>query len=143
MYKINANTPFRIAIWDYDHSFGRDGDNELNMLTSILGCQRSNLLRRLMSTNAFDYNDRLAARWRELRSSNKISSLSFNARIDELYDFLRPELPRNFEAFPYNGKFYYDANDLDQEVGLMREYIELRIPQLDKRFGKDLITEVD
>ncbi len=32
LYKIDSNTPFRIALWDYDHSFGRDGDNELNLM---------------------------------------------------------------------------------------------------------------
>ncbi len=32
LYKINEETPLRIAPWDYDHSFGRDGDNELNFV---------------------------------------------------------------------------------------------------------------
>jgi spore coat protein CotH len=26
LYKTESHTPFQIALWDYDHSFGRDGD---------------------------------------------------------------------------------------------------------------------
>ena len=51
LYKKNGNSPFRIAIWDYDHSFGRDGDNEPNMLARSLDINRNVLLKRLMQTN--------------------------------------------------------------------------------------------
>ena len=32
IYKMDEETPFRIALWDCDHSFGRDGDNETECL---------------------------------------------------------------------------------------------------------------
>ncbi|MBO4403095.1 MAG: CotH kinase family protein, partial [Bacteroidales bacterium] len=41
LYKKSEQTPFRIVPWDYDHSFGRDGDNELNMLERNVDCERS------------------------------------------------------------------------------------------------------
>ena len=36
LYKKDKDTPYRIAPWDCDHSFGRDGDNEKNMLERLL-----------------------------------------------------------------------------------------------------------
>ncbi len=47
LYKLDSKTPFRFAIWDYDHSFGRDGDNELNIMYNELDCNRSVLIKRL------------------------------------------------------------------------------------------------
>jgi len=47
LYKVGDATPYRVAPWDYDHSFGRDGDNEPNMLRDTVDCNRAVLLRRL------------------------------------------------------------------------------------------------
>ena len=50
LYKIDSNTPLRIAPWDYDHSFGRDCDNELNLISRPLDIERSNLFQQVIRT---------------------------------------------------------------------------------------------
>ena len=54
--------PFRIALWDYDHSFGRDGDNELNMMKNAGEPKRSEIIRRLMEIPGSSYPDKLQDR---------------------------------------------------------------------------------
>jgi spore coat protein CotH len=63
LYKINSATPFRIAIWDYDHSFCRDGDNEYNNLESELNWRASILLKRLVEIESTQYLAQLKERW--------------------------------------------------------------------------------
>lgn len=68
LYRRDSHSPYRIAIWDYDHSYGRDGDYELNMLERMLDPRRNVLLRRLMDTDVSDYSRRMSSRWATLRS---------------------------------------------------------------------------
>ena len=82
LYKLDENTPFRIAIWDYDHSFGRDGDNEPNMMERELNCNRSILLKRLTEVSDIGYLKKLKNRWFELRMQNIISIENFEKHIN-------------------------------------------------------------
>ena len=50
LYKQSADSPFRIALWDCDHSLGRDGDNELNMFSRPPEDDRNILFDRLLRT---------------------------------------------------------------------------------------------
>jgi len=134
LYKLNSNTPFRFAIWDYDHSFGRDGDNELNMMDRALDCNRSVLLRRLMQT---DYSDRLKKRWTELRRLNIISYQNIRNLISENDKYISQEIDKNFTIWPIDEKWYFDNNTYEQEVDLILEFVPIRIDQLDQYF-KDL-----
>ena len=40
LFRQTDQDPFRVCIWDCDHSFGRDGDNELNAGTDLLNVDR-------------------------------------------------------------------------------------------------------
>ena len=73
LFKKDKNTPFRFAIWDYDHSYGRDGDNELNMMEREINCNRSILLERLSQIPEIGYLSQMKRRWLELREQNIIS----------------------------------------------------------------------
>jgi hypothetical protein len=135
LYKIDGNTPFRISVWDYDHSFGRDGDNEMNMMKNELNCKRSILLKRLMEIEALDYNEKLSKRWKSLREDNIISVKSLDKHIKRNHKIIKDQVGRNFEKWPVNEKWYYDDNNYHEELDLMSQFVNLRIKQLDEYFS--------
>ncbi len=133
LYKKDEATPFRIAIWDYDHSFGRDGDNELN-LNNELNFERSILLKRLMNIAGSVYPERLKNRWKELRKKNIISLENFKSHVNRNDEIIKKVITRNFKKWPVDDKWYYDANSYDQEIELMICFVEQRIRYLDGFF---------
>ena len=135
LYKKDKNTPFRIAIWDYDHSFGRDGDNEFNLMNRELNCYRSILLDRLSSMANSEYLLKVKTRWFELRKLNIISQNNFEKHLSKNDKIIRKEVVRNFEKWPVNSQWYYDDSSYQQELDLMRDFVTIRINQLDKYFG--------
>lgn len=137
LYKKDADTPFRIAIWDYDHSFGRDGDNELNMGERPLNWKRSVLLKRLFEISETGYAAALKARWFELRHSGLLTAAHFKEMTAANDRQIHRAVKRNFEQWPVDSKWYYDANTYREEVDLMLKFIDKRIPKLDRWFGRD------
>ena len=135
LYKQDQRTPFRVAIWDYDHSFGRDGDNELNMLQHELKPERSILIKRLLQIESLNYTAQLKNRWFELRRSGLFTEAKFIQLIRQNHYQIREELGRNFEHWPVDAKWYYDAQTYAQEINLMIRFIGLRLKQLDQRFA--------
>lgn len=134
LYRIDSKTPMRIAIWDYDHSFGRDGDNEFNMLTYEIDCSRNIMLKRLMEIDKSNYPIILKNRWLQLRESNIISINNLNCMIQENNNLIKKDIDKNFEKWPVDSPDYFDANTYSQEVEIIKQYIEIRIPQLDNYF---------
>tara|TARA_Y100000385_G_scaffold290567_1_gene364279 strand:- start:3773 stop:4939 length:1167 start_codon:yes stop_codon:yes gene_type:complete len=135
LYKLDKNTPFRFAIWDYDHSFGRDGDNEYNLMESELNCNRAILLERLSNISGIGYFSRLKKRWFELRQQNIISIENFEKHIVENDRLINDDIKNNFEKWPINSKWYYDDNGYSQELDLIRDFVKIRINQLDEYFN--------
>lgn len=135
LYKKDKDTPFRFAIWDYDHSFGRDGDNEYNLMDRELDCSRSILLDRLCSIDKSNYLMKVKQRWFELRELNIISKKNFQKHINDNNKIIRNEVKRNFNKWPTNGEWYYDDNSYEQELDLMKKFISIRIKQLDNYFN--------
>jgi len=134
LYKLNSETPFRIAIWDYDHSFGRDGDNEQNMMERELDCNRSVLLKRLMQIPQTEYSEKLKNRWKNLRESDIISENNIYRHIEENDKFIQKGINENFDIWPIDAHWYFDDNNYQKEVNLIIEFVSLRISQLDNYF---------
>ncbi len=124
LYKLDKNTPFRFAIWDYDHSFGRDGDNERNMMERELDCNISVLFERLSSISDTGYLPRLQKRWFELRENKTISIENFEKHIAENDNIIRNEVLKNISKWPTDSKWYYDDNNYIQELNLMRDFVK-------------------
>ena len=132
-YKKNAQTPLRFAPWDYDHSFGRDGDNELNQMERVLDCNRSVLFRRLNSWEA--YRQELQARYQELREQQVFSESMLYARIDAYAQELQAYIAYNQEIWPPDAQWYFDTNTFEAEVELLKAFIQIRLQALDQDFG--------
>ncbi len=133
LYKIDSKTPYRIAIWDCDHSFGRDGDNEKNMLKHLLGDQRNILLNRLLQNES--YKRALSRRWKQLRDSGVFSYDNIKNMMTENHKYIRCGIEENIELWPFDSEFYYDSADYVEECELLLEFVKLNLGVLDKRFG--------
>lgn len=134
LYKSDTKTPFRIAIWDYDHSFGRDGDNELNMMERPMRIERSILFKRLMSSKSLAYNEKLSKRWAELRDLGLFSKDYMVARMNEIDSIINESVDLNARIWPMDSKWYYDDNDYQKEKTLFLKFVEMRLQVLDDMF---------
>ena len=132
LYKTNNNTPIRIAPWDYDHSFGRDGDNELNLDERPMNIERSILFKRLLR---FDwYKKRLNERWLALNTNQLLSANGLKKRVLSKAEQVKKAAKKNFERWPVDGPWYYDANSFEQEIDIMLKFIDLRHHRLTSYF---------
>jgi len=135
LYKTDSSAPFRIALWDCDHSFGRDGDGEKNMLQTFPNFERHLLLNRLLKSNLNEYKKKLKGRWSELRKSGVFSEKNLFKKIENIRVRISSEIPFNAEKWPLNSEWYSDANSFEEEVNLIKEFIKLNLEKLDGEFG--------
>lgn len=132
LYKIDNETPIRIAPWDYDHSFGRDGDNELNLDERPLDIERSILFKRLLKFQW--YKSKLKDRWEELNESDIFSVASLKNTLTKESDAIRHLAKKNFELWSIVDQWYYDSNSFDQEIEIILQFIDLRHKRLSEYF---------
>lgn len=135
LYKQSASQPFRIAIWDYDHSYGRDGDNEPNMMEREIDCKRSILIKRLMENPQTNYVHSLKRRWQELQEQNILTYENFDAHINRNHQIINKYVRANFDVWPVDSEFYFDAQTYEEELQLMRQFVKLRIEYLQSYFS--------
>lgn len=135
LYKIDSNTPLRVAPWDYDHSFGRDCDNELNLISRPLDIERSNLISRLLELDW--YKTALKERWNVLNDQQLFTPEGLKNRINNFRIILDGLVEKNFELWPVNGYWYFDDNNYEEEIEIIEIYIDMRHEQLVEYF--DLI----
>lgn len=139
LYKKGADIPLRIAPWDYDHAYGRDGDNEKN-LDRWIDCRRSILLDRLLDQPP--YWHMLCERWWAYNESGLMSVDALLKRVDRYLPALTGLVGNNFDRWPTNGAVYYDGNDFATEIALMKEYLVLRHKMLVAYFGPKPSSEL-
>ena len=130
LYKQNQKSPFKIAIWDYDHAYGRDGDGELNLQKKLLKCERSILLRRLINNKT--YRQRLKTRWRALKQADILTAANFERLMDENDAQISAFTKRNFKKWGIPSKYFPDSNTYAKELEIMRKYMKEQMPLLDK-----------
>lgn len=136
LYKKDAGTPFRIAIWDCDHSLGRDGDNEKNMLKHLPEERRNILIDRMMKSD--EYVQRLKGRYAELRQSGIFSYENMEKMMKANDPYVRLGLEENTRLWPYDSENYYDAATYDEECALILEFVKLNLERLDSQFNPNL-----
>ena len=134
LYKASDYTPWRIALWDYDHSFGRDGDGEYNMLDRIAPCDSSVLFRRLMQLQS--YRNLLATRWHKLRQADIISPDVIDRRIKHDVRTMRRDACRDANIWPTDGLEYLDGTTFDAEVDIIRQFTRKNIQRIDSLLAR-------
>lgn len=132
LFRQRKGQAYQVAIWDYDHSFGRDGDNELNLEDVLPDVTRSILFSRLMQESW--YKEALKDRWQYHKDSGLFTGEKLKDRISDQAVLIRPFAEQNFEKWPLDSFGYFDDNDFDQEIEIMLQFINQRIPLLEKYF---------
>ena len=132
IYKLNELDTYKFALWDYDHSFGRDGDNEMNMLERMIDVKRITLFKRLIDLNVNNYNDLLSKRW-EILTKSVLKKEVIDSMILSNKKIIQPYIEKNNKVWPVTDTtWYFDTNDFYDEVEIMKKYIEKRLPQLNE-----------
>ncbi len=141
LYKQQTNTPYKIAIWDYDHSFGRDGDNEYNMMERNIKMEVNVLFCRLLELNPNQYKEKLIQKWNLLRTSNILTEENIYKKIAAIDQEITPYVLKNDAIWPANAEWYYDENSYQQEVDIIKEYLTKRLVYLDTYFKVLLLMD--
>jgi spore coat protein CotH len=131
VYKKNEETGIRIAPWDYDHTFGRDGDNEPSW-ESFIDCNSNFMLKRLLKLNPNNYRESLKRRYIELKERGILTSEYINGMIQENYKIIEPCLDRNAAAWPTDAVLYYDSLNTSQELELIKKWTVKHMKQVDE-----------
>ena len=135
MYRKDNKTPFQVVPWDYDHSFGRDGDNEPH-LPGIISIERNLLLKRLIQLNTNEYTTRLKNRFNELKTAGILNEENLIAKIEANYSRLRPFVKKNEQRWPVDAAPFYDNADFEDEIQLIKGWIPIQLKEMDKHINK-------
>lgn len=131
LYRQNSNTPYRICPYDFDHSFGRDGDGEPNP-NNFIDFKRNKLISRLIETNAFNYKERLKEKYFRLKDKNVLTVENITAMIDEHAARIKPFALKDEKRWKLEDHKYFQNTDYDKEVELMRVWVKQHLPKVEK-----------
>ena len=131
LYKTHEEAPLSIALWDYDHSYGRDGDNEMNLISRKIDMTRNLLFKRVLKNNTHQFKEKSFNRWKQLRKE-----LLTKENLDELMNNRIHEfsyaLAKNDSIWPTSDTtWYYDQSTFEEEIEIMRIYFKHRLVALD------------
>lgn len=130
LYRLHEGLPFRVAIWDYDETFGRYGDNRPNNIDTEVNFNNHPLLGRLLKMDSF--RNLLRKRWLQHRQQ-VFSEENIMNRIDTYTSELETIVPENFNRWPIDGPGYFDDTVFSEEIGFIRDFIQRRLITLDRR----------
>ncbi len=126
LYRMSEMEPFYFCPWDYDHSYGRDGDGELNQ-NSFLDISRMRLLVRLLETNAFNYRQKLFDRFQSLKKEDILTAYNIHNIIDNDVFSIEESIHRNENRWPVDSINHFTNCDFYSEVALMKKWIGIRL----------------
>lgn len=135
LFRENNHSKYQVALWDYDHSFGRDGDGSAHFEMDTINIYRSILFNRLMNLNVNGYQAQLKNRWQELRMNGIFTEKAIFSMIDSDVSEIKNHIEKNAVLYPDSISYYKDANSFIQEIDLMKSYISRRLIYLDEYFA--------
>ena len=128
LYRMSDADVMRIALWDCDHSFGRDGDNEKNIGKSHVQFEKSILFGRLIQMEW--YQDLLKQRWSFLIEEEILSKRAIYNRFRANMEALEVPAEKNFRKWPLDSEYYYDGNEYQQELQLIDSFLNYQFPRV-------------
>ena len=135
IFKRDSSSPYLYCPWDFDHSFGREGDGE-PITEDICDVESHKLFERLVELNPDGYIEKLPKKFMKLYESGILSVENIHAMIDKNAEKLRPEIKANEALWPLNEVGYFKGSDFEKEVQLMKDWIEKRIQKLRVSFAE-------
>lgn len=131
LYRQNSNTPYRICPYDFDHSFGRDGDGEPNP-DNFIDFKRNKLISRLIETNAFNYKERLKEKYFRLKNENVLTEENITAMIDKHAARIKPFALKDEKKWKPEDHKYFQNTDYDKEIELMKVWVKQHLLKVEK-----------
>lgn len=131
MSREKKGAPYQFTPWDYDHSFGRDGDGEPSKISIIPVEKNMALLHRLMETNAFDYRQKLYQKFTELKAKGILTDSYIHQMIDANVSLLKSEVKANEKRWPLEEIAYFKQADFSSEVQRMKKWVTTHLPELE------------
>ncbi len=131
LYRQNVNTPYKICPYDFDHSFGRDGDGSLNP-HDFVELTRNKLITRLLETNAFNYKNRLKEKYYKLKNENILTAENIIAMIEINAKKIKPFALKNEKKWKPEEHKYFQNTGFDKEVELMKNWVQEHMPKVEK-----------
>lgn len=122
--------PFLFTPWDYDHSFGRDGDGEPSH-EKVLDFKNMRLITRLLETNAFNYRQKLLERFIELKQKNILTVEHLHELIDNNAAVLEKDMDANTKLWPLSTIKYFKTSSFESEVKIMKKWVEEHLPRIE------------
>lgn len=134
LYKQDSSSKIKIAPWDYDHSFGRDGDNELNLIDREVQLDRSILFKRLLTERW--YMAQLKSKWNLLNQQGIVNIDGLKQQINIRKQEVSIFISKNAQRWPVDDPLYKDANAFEEEIDIMLRFIDMRHQSLAQYFGE-------
>lgn len=134
MYKQGRGQPYKFCPWDYDHSFGRDGDGEPN-LDEIIDISTISLIERLVDLNAFNYREQLYSKFIRLKKEGVLTEQNIFEMIDANVAILSPHIAKNEDQWPVDEIKYFEDSSFEKEVSLMKEWVQLRLIKIEEHLN--------
>lgn len=132
----NSDEPYLVTPWDYDHSFGRDGDGEPSE-EKMVSLSRNRLISRLLETNGFDYRQNLYAKFLTLEQKGILTTDHLYEIIDRQAEILRPSIKDNEKRWPLAAVHYFKGASFESELQRMKTWIKEHFPRV-KQYLKEL-----
>ncbi|GAB5416918.1 MAG: spore coat protein CotH [Crocinitomicaceae bacterium] len=131
MSKEDRNAPYLFTPWDYDHSFGRDGDGEPSKVSIIPVEKNMALLHRLMETNAFGYRQKLFQKFLDLKKKGVLTDSHIHKMIDANVMVLKSEAEANEKRWPPDKIDYFKNASFSTEIQKMKNWVTNHLPELE------------
>ncbi len=131
LYRQNLQTPYKICPYDFDHSFGRDGDGEPNP-DNFIDVKLNKLISRLIEKNAFNYKERLKEKYYKLKHEEIITVERITAMIDVNAKKVKPFALKDEKKWKMENHKYFQNTDYDKEVELMKNWVKQHLPKVEK-----------
>ena len=114
-YLYQQNEKYKIALWDCDNTFGRDGDNEKAEFKKA-EIKNNILIDKLLEYNTQNYKEKLKAKFNSLVQNKVITPDQINTKIESLINLFESGLEQNFKIWPVNSKYYMDEDDFVTDI---------------------------
>ncbi|MDC3252797.1 CotH kinase family protein [Crocinitomicaceae bacterium] len=134
IYRKSSGQPFLYIPWDFDHSFGREGDGE-PMNDKLCDLTQHILFKRLIEINPNNYLQKLNARFLSLKKQDILTVKNIFELIDDNVKKLRPEIEANESRWPLNEVSYFKKSSFEMEVNRMKEWIENHLPKVEQHLN--------
>jgi len=122
LYQTSGSDFYRLAIWDYNNSFGRNARGGL-LQPGIIKFQRNLLITRLLELNAQNYKKRLKERFIYLSKSKILTSENILSMIEKDYKLMNSYASKDEMKWYTDVSNYSDTTCFKSEVNYIKQWI--------------------